>query len=447
MRLILITLAALFTVALSVARPASAAPAADRSWPVGGRPRIVHGWDPPASPYGPGHRGVDVAALPDTPVMAAAPGKVVFAGQVAGRGELTITVDGTPLRTTYQPVRALAVQGDRVTAGQVVAVLEHGPFHCSSECLHWGLLRGDTYLDPLSLLPSAMLRLGPSRLLPVFGVRQPAETATPGPARADPLQTPIGSSSPGTPDAVVTVLLAAAAVWTHRAYRSGLSPGRLATPSRRPRRRWRRILRRPEFNTPHRRVHHALKQHCGQPGLCMAELLERLDNHRDQPAVHGSDLLAGAGVELTRGDGHHRPVPLVTDECQLLAHIRLDLALRSVCLVHCNLDLGRPDRKVDGAEFFHHSGARAEVLIDGGARQTGALGEGGKSQRFRTAVGQQRAGSIQQGAALHGPVLGHRGRSNPWHGATLRNHLGPTSRAGTIQLRSPADVSQFGPEL
>ncbi|MEU3055468.1 murein hydrolase activator EnvC family protein [Streptomyces griseus] len=147
-----------------------------RSWPLAGRPAVLRGWEPPAGPYGPGHRGVDLGAGPGARVLAAAGGRVSFAGRVAGRGVLAIEVAGTgspPLRTTYEPVRALVEEGARVRAGQPVGVLENGPFHCAEGCLHWGLRRGDAYLDPLSLLPPALLRTGPSRLLPVFGVPEP----------------------------------------------------------------------------------------------------------------------------------------------------------------------------------------------------------------------------------------------------------------------------------
>ncbi|MFB6554375.1 hypothetical protein ACFCWX_31235, partial [Streptomyces sp. NPDC056405] len=39
--------------------PDPAVPAVARLWPVGTRPAVLRGWEPPATPYGPGHRGVD----------------------------------------------------------------------------------------------------------------------------------------------------------------------------------------------------------------------------------------------------------------------------------------------------------------------------------------------------------------------------------------------------
>lgn len=202
----------------------------DRAWPVGPRPVLLRAWEPPASPYGPGHRGVDLAAPSGTLVRAAAPGRVSFTGMVAGRGVLSITLTGTgqpPLRTTYEPVTAVVAEGDEVTAGQVVAVLGPGPFHCAGGCLHWGLLRGETYLDPLSLLPDDLLDRGPARLLPVFGVPEPVAA-----------QAPPGSPSPLPPDDVVIMTeetaatagdalhaaaLLVAAAWVRRRSRTGVS--------------------------------------------------------------------------------------------------------------------------------------------------------------------------------------------------------------------------------
>ncbi|MDX3091133.1 M23 family metallopeptidase [Streptomyces sp. ME02-6978a] len=142
-----------------------------RLWPVGVRPVVLRGWEPPASAYGPGHRGVDLAATPGDPVRAVAAGRVSFAGPVGGLGVVSVELTGTgapPLRTTYESVRASVRKGDEVASGDVVGFLaEPGPRHCASGCLHWGLRRGESYLDPLSLLPPWLLRRGPSRLLPV----------------------------------------------------------------------------------------------------------------------------------------------------------------------------------------------------------------------------------------------------------------------------------------
>ena len=156
------------------ATPVPPSPRVSRAvWPVDGRPVVLRGWQPPATPYGPGHRGVDLAAPPGTPVRAVAPARVTFAGRVAGTGVVTLALTDTgspPLRTTYEPVRPSVRQGEQVAAGRTVGTLDgpSTPPHCSASCLHWGLLRASTYLNPLSLL-----RTGPSRLLPVLGVPLP----------------------------------------------------------------------------------------------------------------------------------------------------------------------------------------------------------------------------------------------------------------------------------
>ncbi|MFE7928934.1 M23 family metallopeptidase [Streptomyces sp. NPDC057456] len=158
------------------ALPVPPVPAIGRAWPVGARPAVVRGWEPPASPYARGHRGVDLAAAPDAEVRAVAAGRVSFAGRVAGRGVVSVELSATgrpPLRTTYEPVRASLRKGDQVAPGQVVGTVEPTGSHCARTCVHWGLLSGETYLDPLSLLPPWLRRSGPSRLLPVLGVPLP----------------------------------------------------------------------------------------------------------------------------------------------------------------------------------------------------------------------------------------------------------------------------------
>ncbi|MFJ1812197.1 MULTISPECIES: M23 family metallopeptidase [unclassified Streptomyces] len=156
--------------------PAPPVPAIGRAWPVGARPEVVRGWEPPAGPYARGHRGADLAAPPGTAVRAVAAGRVSFAGRVAGRGVVSVELSATgrpPLRTTFEPVRASVRKGDEVAPGQVVGTVEPTGSHCARTCVHWGLLRGEAYLDPLSLLPPWLWRSGPSRLLPVLGVPLP----------------------------------------------------------------------------------------------------------------------------------------------------------------------------------------------------------------------------------------------------------------------------------
>jgi murein DD-endopeptidase MepM/ murein hydrolase activator NlpD len=154
-----------------------AVPTIARTWPVGTRPLVLRAWEPPPTPYARGHRGVDLATVTGAPVRAVAAGRVSFAGRVAGRGVVSVELAGTgtpPLRTTYEPVTAAVAQGAEVTAGEVLGTLEAGTGHCPTTCVHWGLLKGGTYLDPLTLLPPWLLRRGPSRLLPVLDVPLPA---------------------------------------------------------------------------------------------------------------------------------------------------------------------------------------------------------------------------------------------------------------------------------
>lgn len=137
--------------------------AAAGQWPLRPRPDVVRRFDPPDSPWGSGHRGVDLAGRPDQAVRAALPGHVTFAGLLAGRGVVVVDHGGT--RTTYEPVAAGVAVGGVVAAGDRLGALSPVGSHCAPfACLHWGWLRGDVYLDPLLLVGA-----GPVRLLPLSG--------------------------------------------------------------------------------------------------------------------------------------------------------------------------------------------------------------------------------------------------------------------------------------
>jgi murein DD-endopeptidase MepM/ murein hydrolase activator NlpD len=111
--------------------------------------------------YAAGHRGADLSGVPSGSVLAAGDGTVVFAGMVAGRPVVSID-HGDGLRTTYEPVDPSVSAGQAVARGTPIGTLQIGHAGCPVQaCLHWGLRRGDTYLDPLSLLRPARVRLLP----------------------------------------------------------------------------------------------------------------------------------------------------------------------------------------------------------------------------------------------------------------------------------------------
>ncbi|GAB3664482.1 hypothetical protein GCM10027589_28590 [Actinocorallia lasiicapitis] len=130
------------------------------AWPVPPPVRIIRRYAPPPLPWLPGHRGVDLAAAPGDPVHATGPGRITFARDLAGRGVITITHG--QLRTTYEPVTPSLPEGTPVTTATMIGTLETGS-HCTTPCLHWGLRRGPTYLNPFTLLTHPTIRLLPHR--------------------------------------------------------------------------------------------------------------------------------------------------------------------------------------------------------------------------------------------------------------------------------------------
>jgi murein DD-endopeptidase MepM/ murein hydrolase activator NlpD len=135
------------------AGPAAASePAPARgTWPLAPVPSVARPFDRPEQQWSAGHRGADLVGRPGQPVRAALAGTVSYVGRIAGRG--IVTVDHGRVRTTYQPVAAVVARGEQVSEGQMIGRLLLAGSHCAPvACLHWGLIRGDTYLDPLTLV-------------------------------------------------------------------------------------------------------------------------------------------------------------------------------------------------------------------------------------------------------------------------------------------------------
>lgn len=128
-------------------------------WPLQPRPLVMRSFEAPATRYGRGHRGIDLAARPGDAVRSVDAGVVTHAGSLAGRGTITLLHDAG-LRSTYEPVSATVRVGDLVDRGAPVGVVEPVLGHCgAASCLHLGALRGDAYLDPLPLLMGRVILL------------------------------------------------------------------------------------------------------------------------------------------------------------------------------------------------------------------------------------------------------------------------------------------------
>jgi murein DD-endopeptidase MepM/ murein hydrolase activator NlpD len=144
------------------------APAPSGLWtaPLPGALRVTRAFDPPVTEYGAGHRGVDLASQAGQQVLAAGAGVVLFAGRIAGRPVISV-LHANGLRTTYEPVDPSVAAGQAVARGSPIGTLAAGHAGCpAGACLHWGLLRGEAYLDPLGLLRPVRVRLLPASVHP-----------------------------------------------------------------------------------------------------------------------------------------------------------------------------------------------------------------------------------------------------------------------------------------
>lgn len=127
---------------------AQAAIADSWDWPVPAPWRIERAYEPPATPYGVGHRGIDLVAPRGTPVYAPAAGVVLFAGTVVDRGVVSID-HGDAVTSSFEPVTPAVLAGETVKVGQIIGHTGEGS-HC--ECLHLGARIKGNYVSPLAFL-------------------------------------------------------------------------------------------------------------------------------------------------------------------------------------------------------------------------------------------------------------------------------------------------------
>jgi murein DD-endopeptidase MepM/ murein hydrolase activator NlpD len=143
----------------------AASPRGRWAWPLHPVPQVVRRFVLGPQPWSRGHRGVDLAARPGESVLAPTDGVIAWRGVVAGRPVLVVA-HGSGLRSTYEPVTTVSTPGTVVIRGQPIGTVVRSPAsHCRpASCLHWGALRGATYLDPLTLVggwPEAVVLLPP----------------------------------------------------------------------------------------------------------------------------------------------------------------------------------------------------------------------------------------------------------------------------------------------
>lgn len=198
----------------------SAAASDDWTWPVRGD--VVTPYRNGDDPYAGGqHRGIDIAAPVDTPVLAAVGGRVTFAG-VAGVSGLTVSVQTADGRfdLSYLHLSVAAVhEGESVGGGdRIGAVGVSGRRSVDQPHLHFGIREAGSrhgYRNPLDFLP------------PVAPPRAPANdppAAAPVPLDA-PVAAPPATSAPIVASAPVAPSPAPAPAPSHPQRAGGFESG------------------------------------------------------------------------------------------------------------------------------------------------------------------------------------------------------------------------------
>lgn len=123
-------------------------------WPVEGTINSAFGVrEDPFSGEGAFHTGIDVSAVPGTPVHATADGVITTEGWSGGYGKLLVIDHGNGLETYYAHLsQFLVIPGQEVTRGEVIG-LSGGTGRSTGPHVHYEVRLRGTPLNPYTFLP------------------------------------------------------------------------------------------------------------------------------------------------------------------------------------------------------------------------------------------------------------------------------------------------------
>lgn len=117
-------------------------------WPVVGIVSSKFGWR-----RGRFHPGIDIAADYGTPIVATAPGKVIYTGYKHGYGYMVVIYHGYGYATVYAHMSGIAVkQGDLVDRGKVIGYVG-ATGKATGPHLHYEVLKYGIRQNPMIYLP------------------------------------------------------------------------------------------------------------------------------------------------------------------------------------------------------------------------------------------------------------------------------------------------------
>lgn len=128
------------------------------AWPVEQQRQVVHAFEEPAHEYAAGHRGIKIGGNIGSTVTAPTDAVVLFRGNVAGRGVMTLETPGG-LVITLEPILSTLSAGAVVPRGTILGEVGIGGPSPPGQ-VHIGVRLDGHYLDPLPFfgkIPRAVL--------------------------------------------------------------------------------------------------------------------------------------------------------------------------------------------------------------------------------------------------------------------------------------------------